>query len=125
MKRKQFVKGISQLSEEGAIQVFRQADSGMEMLVVGAVGALQFEVLEHRLKHEYGVDLRIQHLPFKYARWPGDGLEDPKKLNLTSSTMIVTDRDGRTVFLFENDWSVRWAEERNKGLVLTDIAAAF
>jgi len=124
MKRKQFVKGITQLSEEGAIQVFKQPDSGMEAFVIGAVGALQFEVLEHRLKHEYGVDLRLQQLPFRYARWLLSEVEDPRKLNLTSSTMIVEDDEGRTVLLFENDWSIRWAEERNKGLSLTEIASA-
>lgn len=122
MKRKQFVKGIGQLSEEGAIQVFRQADMGMEALVIGAVGALQFEVLEHRLRHEYGVDLRISHLSYKYARWLAESTEDAKKLNLTSSTMVAQDKEDRTVLLFENDWSIRWAEERNKGLELTDIA---
>lgn len=122
MKRKQFVKGINQLSEEGAIQVFKQVDIGMETLIIGAVGALQFEVLEHRLRHEYGVDLRIQHMPFKYARWLGEGLSDPKTMNLTSSTMVTEDKEGRIVLLFENDWSIRWAEERNKGIFLSDIA---
>lgn len=124
MKRKQFVKGINQLSEEGAIQVFRQLDIGMETLVIGAVGALQFEVLEHRLKHEYGVDLRINHLPLKHARWLEDSVEDPKKLNLTSSTMMAQDKDDRFVLLFENEWSIRWAEDRNKGLRLVEIANA-
>ncbi len=123
MKRKQFVKGINQLSEEGAIQVFRRPDSGMEAFIIGAVGVLQFEVLEHRLKHEYNVDLRLQKLSFKYARWLSSEVKDPKKLNLTSSTMIVEDNEGRIVLLFENDWSIRWAEERNKGLSLSDIAA--
>lgn len=122
MKRKQFVKGINQLSEEGAIQVFKQADMGMETLVIGAVGALQFEVLEHRLKHEYGVDLRINHLSFKFARWLNDNIDNARKLSLTSSTMIAGDKDGKTVLLFENEWSIRWAEERNKGLTLTDIS---
>ena len=124
MKRKQFVKGINQLSEEGAIQVFKQVDIGMETLIIGAVGALQFEVLEHRLKHEYSVDLRIQHMPFKFARWLGEGSGDPKALNLTSSTMVTEDKDGRIVLLFENEWSIRWAEERNKGLSLSDIAVS-
>ena len=124
MKRKQFVKGISQLSEEGAIQVFKQPDSGLESIIIGAVGALQFEVLEHRLKHEYGVDLRIQHLSYKHARWIVSGVEDPRSMNLTSSTMIVEDIESRLVLLFENDWSIRWAEERNKGLSLADMAAA-
>jgi peptide chain release factor 3 len=122
MKRKQFVKGISQLSEEGAIQVFKQPDTGMESVIIGAVGALQFEVLEHRLKHEYSVDLRIQHLSYKFARWPVSEVEDPRKLNLTSTTMIAEDNEGRLVLLFENDWSIRWAQERNKDLSLADIA---
>ncbi|MCR4435491.1 MAG: peptide chain release factor 3 [Clostridiales bacterium] len=123
MKRKQFLKGINQLSEEGAIQVFKQIDIGMEELIIGAVGALQFEVLEHRLKHEYGVDIKIHHLPFKHARWISSAEVDPRKLNLTSSTAVTEDKESRYVLLFENEWSIRWAEERNKGLVLTDIAA--
>lgn len=127
MKRKQFIKGINQLSEEGAIQVFRQPDSGTESLVVGAVGVLQFEVLEHRLKHEYGVDIRIQHLSFRHARWIISGIsdiDDARRLNLTSSTMLAEDDGGRPVLLFENDWNIRWAEEKNKGLQLADIAQA-
>ncbi len=124
MKRKQFIKGISQLSEEGAIQVFKQPDTGMESIIIGAVGVLQFEVLEHRLKHEYGVDLRVQHLSFKHARWIVSEMEDYRKLNLTSSTMLVEDDDGRAVLLFENDWNIRWAEDKNKDLTLADIAGA-
>lgn len=122
MKRKQFLKGINQLSEEGAIQVFRQIDIGIEALIIGAVGALQFEVLEHRLKYEYGVDIKMQHLPYKYARWLQNADLDPRTLNLTSSTMIVQDKEDRYVLLFENDWSIKWAEDKNKGLQLADIA---
>jgi peptide chain release factor 3 len=123
MKRKAFVKGINQLSEEGAIQVFKQIDIGIEALIIGAVGILQFEVLEHRLKHEYGVDIRMQHLPYKHARWMDGNAIDPRKLNLTSSSMITQDKEERYVLLFENDWSIRWAEEKNKGLKLINIAA--
>ena len=122
MKRKQFQKGISQLSEEGAIQVFKQIDIGIEALLVGAVGSLQFEVLEHRLKHEYGVDLRIQHLSHKHARWITGNEIDPRKLNLTSGTLITTDKLDRYALLFENEWSIRWAEDKNKGLSLSEIA---
>jgi len=124
MKRKQFVKGINQLSEEGTIQVFRQPDSSMESVIIGVVGILQFEVLEHRLRHEYGVDLRINHLQFKYARWLEGDTEYAKSLNLTSSTMIVTDKYENTVLLFENDWSIRWAEEKNRGIVLKNISTS-
>ncbi|MFZ5987288.1 MAG: peptide chain release factor 3 [Bacillota bacterium] len=122
MKRKQFVKGITQLSEEGAIQVFKQIDIGIEALIIGTVGALQFEVLEYRLKNEYGVDLRIQQLPYRHARWIAGNDIDPRKLTLTSSTMITEDEEGRYVLLFENDWSIRWAEEKNSSLKLYDIA---
>jgi len=122
MKRKQFLKGINQLAEEGAIQVFKQIDIGIEALIIGTVGVLQFEVLEYRLKNEYGVDIKIQHLPFKHARWIENQDIDPRKLTLTSSTMIVQDEDDRYVLLFENDWSIRWAEEKNNGLILFDIA---
>lgn len=122
MKRKQFVKGINQLSEEGAIQVFKQIDIGIEALIIGTVGVLQFEVLEYRLKNEYGVDLRIQHLPYRHARWIIGNDIDPRNLTLTSSTMITQDEDERYVLLFENDWSIRWAEEKNRSLKLYDIA---
>lgn len=122
MKRKQFLKGINQLSEEGAIQVFKQIDIGIEALIIGVVGVLQFEVLEHRLKNEYGVSLRVQQLPYKHARWLEGSNLDPRKLNLTSSTMIVNDKDDRYVLIFENEWSINWAMDRNKGLSLLDIA---
>jgi len=122
MKRKQFLKGIRQLSEEGAIQVFKQIDLGIEEFVVGAVGVLQFEVLEYRLKNEYSVNIRMQQLSLKYARWiKNEGL-DPKKLNVTSGTMLAEDKFGKIVLIFENEWSIRWAEERNEGLLLYDIS---
>ena len=57
MKRKQFLKGMEQIAQEGAIQIFKTPDSGMEEVIVGVVGTLQFDVLEYRLKNEYGVDL--------------------------------------------------------------------
>ncbi len=122
MKRKQFMKGITELSEEGAIQVFKQIDIGIEALIVGAVGVLQFEVLEHRLRHEYGVDIRIQHLPQKLARWLDSESPDPRTLTLTSSTLIVEDKAGKYVLVFENEWSMNWALDKNKKLKLHEIS---
>ena len=120
MKRKQFQKGIEQLSEEGAIQVFKQMDIGVETLIIGAVGVLQFEVLEHRLRGEYGVEIRMQQLPYHYARWIEDQSVDPHNLTLTSSTLRATDRDGSKVLLFENEWGIEWAMDKNKRLKLLD-----
>ena len=56
MKRKQFVKGVEQIAQEGAIQIFKIPDSGFEDVVVGVVGTLQFDVFEYRMKNEYGVE---------------------------------------------------------------------
>lgn len=122
MKRKQFQKGIQQLSEEGAIQVFKQLDIGIEELIVGAVGVLQFEVLEHRLRNEYSVDLRLNKLPHRFARWLTTSGIEPQKLNLTSSTILAADRNGQNVLLFENQWSIDWARDKNKGITLSDIS---
>jgi len=69
MKRKQFVKGVTQIAQEGAIQVFKESFIGMEEIIVGVVGVLQFEVLEYRLKHEYNVDIKMDRLAFRYVRW--------------------------------------------------------
>ena len=63
LKRKQFEKGIVQLAQEGAIQVFRQKNIGMESFVVGVVGVLQLEVLDYRLKNEYSAQLLMDRLP--------------------------------------------------------------
>lgn len=122
MKRKQFLKGIRQLSEEGAVQVYKQLDIGIEEFIVGAVGVLQFEVFEHRLKNEYNVLLRLINLPHKFARWLiTDGI-DVHKLNLTSSTILAEDKFGKTVLLFENQWSIDWARDKNKGTELFDVS---
>ena len=121
MKRKQFIKGINQLSEEGAIQVFKQIDIGIEALIIGTVGVLQFEVLEYRLKNEYGVDIKMQQLSHKQARWIENIDLDPRKLNITGSTLIVLDKNSRYVILCENEWSIKLIEERNKELKLNNI----
>ena len=68
MKRKQFVKGVEQIAQEGAIQIFKIPDSGFEDVVVGVVGTLQFDVFEYRMKNEYGVDLRMSGLPYEHLR---------------------------------------------------------
>jgi len=122
MKRKQFIKGILQLSEEGALQTFREPDVSSEELIIGVVGVLQFEVLEHRLRSEYNVEIKSQTLPFKFVRWIVNKDTDPSSLKLSSSARIALDNKARAVLLFENEWSMRWAVDNNKGLELSDIA---
>ncbi|MGZ3688077.1 MAG: peptide chain release factor 3, partial [Bdellovibrionota bacterium] len=116
MKRKQLQKGLDQLSEEGVVQIFRQRGFGDKDPILGAVGGLQFEVLQHRLKGEYNVDVRIERLPFVHARWvTGPGL-DPDYFERREDSRCVEDRDGLPVLLFKSDWGLRYAEENNKNL---------
>ena len=122
MKRKQFLKGVTQLSQEGAIQTFKRPHIGREEMIAGVVGALQMDVLEYRLKSEYGVDLTRESLPFKYVRWIVKSPKPVDKLRLTSTTEPAIDRAGRDVLFFENEWSIRLACENNEGLVLAETA---
>jgi len=127
MKRKQFLKGVDQLSEEGAIQLYKQPDIGTETYIMGVVGVLQFEVLEHRLKNEYGVDLLRTNLSYRHARWavqkdPSNPI-DLRKITITSTSLLVLDKDEAPVILFESEWGISWALERNPGLSLEDIHA--
>ena len=124
MKRKQFIKGITQISEEGAIQVFKEINIGIEELIVGVVGVLQFEVLEYRLKNEYNVDIKMDRLAYRNIRWIENNDIDVKKLVLTSDSKLVKDLDDRNLILFQSDWAISWALDHNKGLVLSDISKA-
>ncbi|APF28602.1 peptide chain release factor 3 [Clostridium sporogenes] len=121
MKRKQFIKGITQISQEGAIQVFKELHIGIEEIVVGVVGVLQFEVLEYRMKNEYNVDIKLERVPYKYVRWIEETEKEAEKLSITSDTKIVKDLKDRDLLLFQSDWAISWALEHNEGLVLSDI----
>ena len=121
LKRKQFVKGITQIAQEGAIQIFTELGGGMERVIVGVVGVLQFEVLEYRLKNEYGVAIRRSDLPYGYIRWIASRDADPKTMTLTSDTKWVQDLKGNNLLLFASEWNIQWALERNEGLRLTEF----
>jgi peptide chain release factor 3 len=122
LKRKQFVKGISQIAQEGAIQIFQELNSGMEEVIVGVVGVLQFEVLEYRLNNEYHVEIRRENTPYQFIRWIGSEGIDPKKLNLTSDTKRVQDLKGNYLLLFANSWGIQWALDHNEGLELEEFS---
>ena len=123
LKRKQFVKGMEELAQEGAIQIFRELGAGMESVVVGVVGVLQFEVLEQRLKSEYHVEVYRQPLPFSEIRWiEGDMDEkDVRALSLTRDTMRVEDMRGGKLLLFTSEWNLNFATEHNEGLKLSEF----
>lgn len=122
LKRKQFLKGINQLAEEGAIQVYRRPNIGVEELIIGVVGVLQFEVLEYRLKNEYGVDIIIQSLPYRFIRWIKEETFHPSTFSKTMDTLIVEDQEENPVLLFEYEWSIKTVEDRNKDLLLMETS---
>ncbi len=123
LKRKQFVKGMEELAQEGAIQIFRELGAGMESVIVGAVGVLQFEVLEQRLQSEYHVEVRRTGLPYTIIRWILNSPEelDVRTLNLTRDTCKVEDMRGGRLLLFTSPWNLNWAEENNKDLKLSEF----
>ena len=122
MKRKQFVKGISQIAQEGAIQIFQEFNSGMEEIIVGVVGVLQFEVLEYRLKNEYNVEIKLEKLPYEYIRWIENAAHvDMNKIVGTSDMKKIKDLKDNPLLLFVNSWSVNMVLERNEGLKLSEF----
>ena len=122
MKRKQFAKGMNQIAQEGAIQIFFEPNSGLERVIVGVVGVLQFEVLEYRLKNEYGCDLRRTTLPYSQIRWITNKGLDPKTLKLSHDTKWVQDFRGNNLLIFTSEWAVRWVLEDNPGLELSEFS---
>lgn len=116
LKRKQLQKGIEQLSEEGVVQIYRQPGMGDKDPVLGAVGALQFEVLQHRLKTEYTVDARLEKLPYVHARWVTGQNIDPTIFDRREDSKYLQDRDQNPVILFKSDWSLKWSEENYKNI---------
>lgn len=121
MKRKQFIKGVTQIAQEGAIQIFQEFNTGMEEIIVGVVGVLQFDVLKFRLESEYGVEIRMEQLPYEYIRWIENQELDISKLNLTSDTKKIKDMKGNPLLLFVHAWSVNTVLDRNKELKLSEF----
>ena len=121
LKRKQFVKGVEQIAQEGAIQIFREPNSGMERVIVGVVVVLQLEVLEYRLKNEYNVDVIRNDMPYQYIRWVRNKDIDMKSLNLTSDTKWVQDFKDNNILIFTSEWNINWALDKNEGLILEDF----
>ena len=121
MKRKQFVKGIEQIAQEGAIQIFQEFNSGMEEVIVGVVGVLQFDVLKFRMENEYNVEIRLEELPYEHIRWIENEDIDVMKITGTSDMKRIKDMKGNPLLLFINSWSVGMTLDRNEGLILSEF----
>ena len=121
MKRKQFETGIRQIAQEGAIQIFHEPNTGLEEVIVGVVGELQFDVLEFRLKTEYSTEVRRRGLPYEHVRWIVSDT-DPASLLLTRDTKWVQDFRGKDLLLFGGEWNIAYTLKQNPGLELAEFS---
>jgi peptide chain release factor 3 len=115
LKRKQLKKGLDQLSEEGAVQVFFHRERLERDPILGAVGRLQFEVIQSRLKSEYDVTVRFDPQPAQHARWV-EGEFDPADLERFGAVQCLLDVEGRPLLLFQNEYWLQRTVERHPTL---------
>lgn len=111
LKSKQLNKALDQLSEEGAVQVFRPLFGNEQIL--GVVGVLQFDVVQYRIQHEYGVKVQFSRLPYSTARWVQ--CEDEKALDefiRAQSHLICNDQHEQKAILLEDLWKINYLKER-------------
>jgi peptide chain release factor 3 len=116
-KRKAFDKGVVQLSDEGAIQMLKSREREGE-LIFAAVGQLQFEVMQYRLKDEYGVDTVFTPLSYQCSAWLIGDLSTYEK---SSNSQLVEDRQGRPLALFTSTWEKQYSMKENPTLQFVDI----
>ncbi|MBE9138099.1 peptide chain release factor 3 [Nodosilinea sp. LEGE 07088] len=121
-KYKQFQKGVSELREEGAVQIMFSADESKRDPILAAVGQLQLEVVQYRLQNEYGVETRLEALPYSVARWVDGGWDALEKAGRLFNTVTVKDSWDRPVLLFRNEWNCQQIEADHPELKLSAIA---
>ncbi|HEX2188126.1 MAG TPA: EF-Tu/IF-2/RF-3 family GTPase, partial [Longimicrobiaceae bacterium] len=123
LRRKQLDTGLKQLSEEGAAQVFYAESIVGPAPIVGAVGQLQFDVLLHRLEHEYGVKARLEPMSYRFARWVEGPEADIRRVATEGyGRSMVFDSRERPLILFDSEWTLRTTVEREKELKFFDVA---
>ena len=120
MKRKQFIKGTEQIAQEGAIQIFKIPYAGMEEVIVGVVGTLQFDVFQYRMRAEYGVELRMAGLPYDHLRRIESSPVEPKDLTLCADAALLEDFRGRSLIAYSGEWPVGYLLKHNPGLELVE-----
>ena len=110
MKSKQLAKGLTQLMDEGVAQLFIKEMNGRK--IIGTVGALQFEVIQYRLKHEYGASCEYEHVNLHKACWVASKNEKQFKEFIDRRKRdMAKDKDGNLVFLAETAWVLKTVQE--------------
>lgn len=121
-RRKHFLKAMDQLCLEGAIQVFFPRDSHSRDPIIGAVGVLQFEVVQDRLKNDYRVEIDYERLPFTHCRWLEGPAESVERFTGSRSTLFCTDLWDKPVGLFPGSWDLDFAKEKNPQVIFRSIS---
>ncbi len=119
MKRKQFAKGMTQIAQEGAIQMFFEPGASMERVTVGVVGTLQFDVLQFRMKSEYNVEYLSTPQPYQAIRRIVAPL-DPKDVKFYDNKW-VQDVRGNNYVLFQSEYMIKWFTDQNPGIELAEF----
>ena len=122
LRRKALDKGLRELTEEGAAQVFFAETQLGPVPIVGAVGLLQFDVMVHRLENEYGAPCTLEKLPFRFPRWVTGPDEEIQRLGESQDLSLLYDAKNHPVILFRDEWRLRWALERTSGLTFHEAA---
>lgn len=117
LKQKSFHKGMAQLVQEGAIQLYRTFHTGD--YIIGAVGQLQFEVFQHRMLNEYHTEVVMTPMGNKTARWIDP--EDLDEKMSSSRNILVKDRFDQPLFLFENQFAMRWFADKYPDVELKSL----
>lgn len=117
MKAKQFRKGLEQLVQEGAIQLFRGYPT--DSLIIGAVGQLQYEVFQHRMRNEYNVEVLLESIGDRIPRWLEEDQVDTSLFD--ERNLLVKDREGNFLVLFKNDFALRWFIDKHPEINLIDL----
>jgi peptide chain release factor 3 len=118
-RRKQFERGLTQLIEEGAVQALWDDRAARRQMILGAVGELQFDVVQYRLEREYNAETDVEWLPYKVARWVEGAAEDLAKLRLSLSAKLVKDQFGQRVVLFPSNWEAEYLQREHPRLVFS------
>ena len=121
---KRFRAGLEHLLQEGAVQSFALRDSVQNVPLLGAVGTLQFDVLQYRLENEYGATSRLEPMPWQRIRWVPQAEvehESIRESKLPMGCRLATDSNGRTVALFNTDWEIKYFSDKNPGVHLMKL----
>jgi peptide chain release factor 3 len=122
LRRKQFDTGLRELTEEGAAQVFYMDSEAGPAPIVGAVGMLQFDVMQYRLEHEYGAPIRFERIPYRHPRWVTGPEREIERVASGRGRMRIYDAKGKPLILFDDEWNLRWALQNETALTFYDVA---